>query len=401
LLDIVTTSIKKGVHLPRLTTTERDALISATSADSIAAKGLAVFNTTTDCYNVWSGKQWLSLCDADMNPLRITTQPAPFTWRRKYDVDGDPSGPTVLEDVTLTVIASGFGTLTYAWYEKPKNKNITTHGTKLASTASYTPDTTAWGMRTYYCVVSNGTDSVVSNYADVAVGCGAKTNDGNWLSFMCYNLGANTELPPFVYYSAGDTISKDIKGWLFQWGRRGDGHQWRGSGTYAGPYVGASSQQVPSSATNYYQKFITSTSYDSQLVWLSPPHVYAWNGLKQTHDPCPTGWVVPAISAFTSIFGDHPGVARQPASATANTWRTAPNGLVILPNGVDTTLFLPFAGRRFFSSGDSQYIGSRGSYWTVASGGTLAPTINLDHNSVTVWDTHFAWGLSVRCVKQQ
>jgi uncharacterized protein (TIGR02145 family) len=400
LLDIVTTSIKKGVHLPRLTTAERNDLIPATSADSTKAKGLAVFNTTTNCYDVWNGKQWLSLCDEDMNPLRITTQPAPFTWRRKQDADGDPNGPASPADVTLTVVASGSGTLTYAWYEKPKNKNITTHGTELASTASYTPPITAWGMHTYYCVVSNGTDSVVSTYADVAVGCGAKTNDGNWLSFMCYNLGADTELPPFVYYSKGDTISKDIKGWLFQWGRAADGHQWRGSKNVAGPWNSLSATQVPSSANDYFGKFVTSTSPENHHSWLTPLRAYLWNSAAASGAPCPTGWVVPAISAFSSIFRDGTGALRQPSNATANTWLPVAGGLLILPNGVDTTLFLPFAGRRTYGAG-FQSAGTAGSFWTTGLGGVQSPAWDVSAQTAAVWNTGYAWGLSVRCVKQE
>jgi uncharacterized protein (TIGR02145 family) len=401
LLDIVTTSIKKGVHLPRLTTAERNALIPATSTDSTKAKGLAVFNTTTDCYNVWSGKQWLSLCDADMNPLRITTQPAPFTWRRKQDADGDPKGPASPAAVTLTVIASGSGSLTYAWYEKPKNKNITTHGTKLGSESSYTPSIAYWGMHTYYCVVSNGTDSVVSNYADVAVGCGAKTNDGNWLSFMCYNLGADTELNPFVYYSKGDSTSFDIKGWLFQWGRRADGHQWRSSVSVLGPWDNSNSYQVPSTNTTFYGKFITAslTIYNSD--WRTASNGTEWLPGGGSADPCPVGWFIPSSADFACLFGDFGPRYVRAASANANTWLPVTGGYVILPNGIDTTLFLPYTGLRRSQDGTVANVTVKGSYWLTDAVGEYSMFAKLMTPSLyTGVLAHRAHGRAIRCVKE-
>src|SRR5262245_26529126 len=49
----------KGALIPRLTTTQRDAIPNP-------ALGLFIFNTTTNCFNVWIGnawKQWCGECD--------------------------------------------------------------------------------------------------------------------------------------------------------------------------------------------------------------------------------------------------------------------------------------------------------------------------------------------------
>jgi uncharacterized protein (TIGR02145 family) len=391
--------MKKGVHLPRLDTAERDALIPPTSADSIAAKGLAVFNTTTNCYNVWSGKQWLSLCDADMNPLRITTQPAPFTWRRKQDDAGDPNGPATPDAVTLTVVASGSGTLTYAWYEKPQNKNITTHGAKLGSEASYTPDITAWGMHTYYCVVSNSTDSVVSNYADVAVGCGAKTTDGNWLSFMCYNLGADTTLDPFVYYSKHDSCSFDIKGWLFQWGRVADGHQWRGAARAAGPWVDSTRNQVPSGNATFYGKFISTSSAPSYHDWARPPYAKAWSAYKSADDPCPAGWVVPTVSDYASIVAGTDFAHTALAAATANTLVSDSCGCAFQPDGTTTTLYFPCVGQRLPAGNYSHF--KYATFWASMPSGVFSPFVEwqIEKKIYVSSMTHKANAFSVRCVK--
>ena len=55
------TGVYGGLRLPQLTTAERDA-ISGLSAPE--AKGLTIFNTTTNCMEYWNGTEWKSLCDS-------------------------------------------------------------------------------------------------------------------------------------------------------------------------------------------------------------------------------------------------------------------------------------------------------------------------------------------------
>ncbi|MDR0830461.1 MAG: hypothetical protein LBN95_10195 [Prevotellaceae bacterium] len=63
LLDLVTTSQNRlGLHLPRLTVDERDALI-VTQADTIAAAGLTIYNITANCLEHWNTKMWVSDCN--------------------------------------------------------------------------------------------------------------------------------------------------------------------------------------------------------------------------------------------------------------------------------------------------------------------------------------------------
>ena len=396
LLDLVTTKVQKGLHLPRLTTTQRNLLIPATVADSAAAVGLAVFNTDSKCYDVWNGKKWLSLCDATVNPLRITGQPAPFTWQRMQDATADPNGP-VATAVTLSVAATGSGTLTYAWYEKPKNTNVTVRGTKLATTASYTTPAPAWGMHTYYCVVSNETDSVVSNFADVAYGCGAKTTDDRWISFMCYNLGADPSLDPFTYTSINDTTSFDSKGWMFQWGRVADGHQWRSSATVAGPWDGSVADQVPVGDA-HYGFFITTAARATFYDWRTPQQGTLWYSNRTVYDPCPAGWLLPTQTDFSSIISANALSVLNPVDATANTWTWTTGGFQVQPDGSTTTLFLPAAGSRY-NGGGFNWIGSGGYYWTSTSNATynfmlLFGTTALTPGSITPRSN----GRSVRCV---
>ncbi|MDR1652415.1 MAG: fibrobacter succinogenes major paralogous domain-containing protein, partial [Prevotellaceae bacterium] len=158
------------------------------------------------------------------------------------------------------------------------------------------------GFYKYFCVAKNATnDSVVSNIAEVAVGCGAKNLQGEWLSFLCFNLGATeltiaaqknhtlaapTNEPDALHtYQAGEEA---IYGDLYQWGRIRDGHEQRGAGAgfVAGSNAAGTNQaaynaltpivfedgnligtsqhypwrQVSRYDNNYYGKFITTTS---------------------------------------------------------------------------------------------------------------------------------------------
>ena len=65
LLDIDASVVKKGLHLPRLTKEERDALVSDASDPDVQAanKGLMIFNTDCGCTENWTGDRWFNLCD--------------------------------------------------------------------------------------------------------------------------------------------------------------------------------------------------------------------------------------------------------------------------------------------------------------------------------------------------
>ncbi|GHT63163.1 hypothetical protein FACS189451_09350 [Bacteroidia bacterium] len=412
--DDASPSANKGaLALPRVNlTSETMQLNGATPAN-----GMLIYNTGTTFpvgVYVWITNKWLKADAA--NPLKITAQPKSFTWYRKQDATADPNGPPTVTATALSVTATGSGTLTYAWYEKPKNVNITDRGTKLSDAASYTPPVTDWGMHTYYCVVSNGTDSVVSNYADVAIGCGAKTTDGRWLSFMCYNLGADTSLDPFAWGSSTtDTTSADIKGWLFQWGRVADGHQWRSSATQAGPVYLPTQDQVPASGTsgtsaslgiaaaqtyaNYNGKFITSSGYEYFHDWRTPQIGWLWYSLRSANDPCPTGWQLPTQSDFATIISDNAFARQAPSDATANTWSLTTNGFQIRPDGSTATLFLPAAGVRG-SHGAFDYVGSNGHYWSSTASASGAFYLSFSSGVLTPSGAHNrASGRSVRCVQ--
>jgi hypothetical protein len=98
-------------------------------------------------------------------------------------------------------------------------------------------------------------NSLTSDVAEIAVGCGVKNNNGEWLTFMCFNLGITAITPAGAgnntltisdqktthLFDAGYqnntttgihtyiTNEEQVWGDLYQWGRIGDGHQKRTS----------------------------------------------------------------------------------------------------------------------------------------------------------------------------
>jgi len=89
MLDVVSTN--KGVLVPRMTTAQRNAIYSP-------ATGLLIFNTTTNCFNVYMGLHWKQICgECDFTPA----------------VSGSNS-PTVVGR-TLSLTATAIPGATYYW----------------------------------------------------------------------------------------------------------------------------------------------------------------------------------------------------------------------------------------------------------------------------------------------
>ena len=388
----------KGLALPRVSLSSAGDLLSNTTI----ATGTLVYNTggtlSTGVY-YWDGS-WNKVDGAMSGSLRITSQPAAFSFSRLRETVGDPSGPVTATVTPLSVTATGTGTLTYQWYELPRNRNaapVVAPG--VSNVATYTPDVTAWGMRSYYCEVSNGTETVVSKVDDVAIGCGAKTANGGWIKFSCYNLGADTTLDPFTYVSKGDSTSRDIKGWLFQWGRAADGHQWRNDAagrTAAGPISLTTDAGVPA-GNAAYGKFITNTStmpYD----WRSPQNDIGWRHWPDADNVCPSGWNIPTADEWSSIF-DAQQTHNAPDAAIANTWTYISYGFLLKPDGITTSLFLPCAGLRNIN-GNVVNESYGGHYWSSTPTGSHASQLILSPDRVgATRPCRRGYGNSVRCKK--
>jgi hypothetical protein len=239
----------------------------------------------------------------------------------------------------------------------------------------------------------------------VAIGCGAKTAYGGWLKFMCHNIGASPvgatqQLDEITFatnstVAGGDTISSDAKGWLFQWGRDADGHQWRSSSTVLGPYRDSLNMQVPTTATDYYGKYILNPvangGYNTYLDWRWPA-IPSNAGIMS----CPAPFYTPTKEAWitiTKITGHHATFDEN----EINTWVWTGNGLVAKPDGVTATLYLPAAGYRDLTG--TLYYNSVVGYYTVLdanAGGNYYLKVGSD--GIGVFPNYRGRGFSLRCI---
>lgn len=227
----------------------------------MSAVGLMVYNIETlgdgnsiyPAVYTWDGEKW-STSQANPSKMEITEQPKAFSF---YETGEETLIPLKFG------ISGASGTITYQWYQLTGNNVHVRVGTKIgepgaisgdgANTDSFTPkgiikgitrNANNTGFYKFYCIATDGYGkTLISDIAEVAVGCGAKNNQGDWLTFMCFNLGAtkltmkeqkeysitfsqpNDPRNNTHYYVTGE---EKVYGDLYQWGRIGDGHQQRG-----------------------------------------------------------------------------------------------------------------------------------------------------------------------------
>jgi hypothetical protein len=397
-----------GLALPRVE------LISTTGSAPLKAHvaGMTVYNTvvagTGDAFvtpGIYTnnGGYWIRMADVVISGTpEITTQPASFTFSRLQDVDGDPTGP-VSFSTTLNVVASG-SNLKYQWYQKPKN--VSGPGTLIsgATTASYTVDISSpglenWGLYSYYCKISNGQGIVYSNIAEIALGCGAKTVNGGWSSFMCYNLGADSNLSMDEQMAYATAVKTDatVLGDLYQWGRKTDGHEKRTSDrtTTLATNVEAT---VPAEVIG---KFIAEGHTAHWLTGISD--VDLWKSATKTpNDPCPEGWRIPGSKKiYDLVTGIDLHSYLNGTYANTFTWNSVGTPGVKFSTQGSTTLFLPAGGRRNHSTGAIEVVGDNCEYY-VAQGdeiwkGLFVFTKERVRTWASIWATQAS---SVRCIAE-
>ena len=197
-------------------------------------------------------------------------------------------------------------------------------------------------------------------------------------------------------------------GGLFQWGRKGDGHENRNSSNYptnnnsfeegfvSAPYLDANGQVVNTHAA--YGKFIKNSYllYD----WRSPQNNALWNTgsetspVKSANDPCPPGWRLPTLTEFEKLVN------------SGSRW-TIQNGVYgRLFGSENNSVFLPSAGLRG-QEGDVRTSSFRAVYWSSSAGDP-----GYHQSAILTFDDDFAYagsltggnprvfGSSCRCVAE-
>ena len=363
-------STNQGFLPPRMTTTQRNAIVSP-------ASGLQIYNSTTGCLNFYSGSAWYEVCGTFISTAVVSalscgiasitgslysgslasgvSASVPYTGGNGGTYAAQAISSTGVTGLTASIaagsLASGAGALVYA-----------ISGTPSASgTASF-----AINIGGQSCTLNITVSPAIGIFAASTVNCAGATavvnvtNPTTGKIWMDRNLGASQ-----VATSSTDAASY---GDLYQWGRRADGHQCRTSATTAT----LSSVDQPANS-NFI--LAPSTPYD----WRSPQNVNLWQGVNGVNNPCPSGYRIPT----------EPELEAERLSWSVNTSVGA----------FASPLKLPVAGIRDYSSGSLTNVGANGRYWSSAVSGTNSRHLYFDSSYASMNPIYRAFGLTVRCLK--
>ncbi len=211
---------------------------------------------------VWNGTVWTYLTDnKTATPMTVATQPKAFSfYQTGKESIADVEALTFGVNAPMEDDGSGTGSMVavpvkYQWFQIVGGNVHARVGDTIrgATEVSYNPypvvikgttlNANNAGFYRFYCEAKADNGAIlISDIAEVAVGCGAKNTQGEWLSFMCFNLGADIDMTiekqkthlmaSYEYdaisglhpYSAGE---EKVWGDLYQWGRIADGHEKR------------------------------------------------------------------------------------------------------------------------------------------------------------------------------
>jgi hypothetical protein len=204
----------KGLLIPRLSTTNRDAIAAP------IPESLLIYNTTTQCFEAWNGDAWVAFGCICQLPGTFTATTATNITATSFDANWTASAgaSTYYLDVNTNINFTGTAILNN--YDVGNVTSFTVSDLSLSCGTSY-----------YYRLrASNDCGSGVSSniieittYECFTPGCGTGTtivdvtNSTTGKTWMDRNLGASRQATSSTDYLA--------YGALFQWGRAADGHE--------------------------------------------------------------------------------------------------------------------------------------------------------------------------------
>ena len=363
MLDVSSTT--KGFLPPRMTTAQRDAIVSP-------APGLTIYNTTVNCLQWWNGTVWYDGCGN--NPAlttlncggaattgTLTNGTAASGVSTAISYTGGNAGTYAAQSISSTgvvgltatlsagTLANGAGSLTYTITGTPTTSGtasfaITVGGQSCSFTVSVAAAQPQYPANTVHCA---GATTVV----DV-------TNPTTLRIWMDRNLGA-TQV-------ATSSTNANAYGDLYQWGRRADGHQCRTSPTTAT----LSSIDQPA-----HGDFILGGSVED---WRSPQNANLWQGVNGVNNPCPSGYRIPTETEMNN----------ERLSWSQN------NSTGAFASPLKWTL----AGYRL-TDGTLWQVGLYAAYWNSMVSGQYQSNLQFSSNDANLGGSARAAGYSVRCIK--
>jgi uncharacterized protein (TIGR02145 family) len=179
-------------------------------------------------------------------------------------------------------------------------------------------------------------------------------------TWMNRNLGASQV--------ATSHTDANAYGNLYQWGRSGDGHEGRTSGTMT---------TLSSSNTPGHGNFITTGG--SPNDWRSPQNDNLWQGVSGINNPCPSGYRLPTEAEW---------------EAERVTWSFNNSA-----GAFASMLKLPSAGERDSNTGSLMVVGTYGKYWSSTVSSIYSRYLVFWSTNANMAHYHRANGFSVRCIK--
>jgi uncharacterized protein (TIGR02145 family) len=372
-LEIASTT--KGLLLPRLTTMQRDAIVTP-------AQGLMIY--CIDCgsgeisfFNgsIWSGSPVFTVPGAPVigaatagNGQATVSYTAPAA-----------NGGSVITGYTATSSPWGItGTLSQGG-----SGVITVTGLPNGPTYTFTiTATNAIGTSTASAASNSVTSSVPLVTTEVP-----SDNSGGTFTFLSHNLGADYSLDPH-------TPVVGLQGGYVQWGKPGPTNWVGAANDGANGFAAAptASEANEASVSSWSRTLAADGSWNSGTE--EAPS-------KTANDPCPTGYRVPTRNEWVAVHANNIFSKTGPFSKGNTQYGSAIHyGSAMTPK----LLTLPAAGLRNSTNGALDSRGNLGFYWTStedAGDGSYAYRIFFDDSRVYPnFNGHRLMGFSVRCLAE-
>ena len=373
LLEIDSTT--KGFLLPRLTTTQRDAITSP-------AEGLMIYNATTEKINLYSSSSgnWEEMSVIVVNPS-VASIASSFTFDKNF-MEGSPAHGEVevkLTNNSLSTLNLSFttGDITLSGVNGVSISAVSDSVEDIAPGDSYTISYTLSGT-----VGDSGTLKAVYLFNNLTSSA-TKMVDTNTI------IAHNSLVYKTVLSSTGQiwldrnlgasqvaTGAFDFKAYgnLYQWGRSTDGHEEiTYTGTNAATHNGTTTTK---SDTPGHDDFIVVTA--NPRDWRSTTNNNLWNGVSAVNNPCPSGFRLPTETELNNEL---------------NSWSAA-----TIYGAYASALKLPLAPFRPVATGVINFSGAY--YWVSDVGNAeIARRLYISTGGAAFSGSYRGDAFPVRCIK--